>query len=123
MEADNFRGRVSEEFRGRTKEFAALGVRIYRELPRVREVDVLGHQMLRAATSVAANVREASRARSNDEFIAKLGIALQEADEAQLWLELLREECNVTGDRIEILLRESHEIIAILVTIIKRIRG
>src|SRR5437868_5835353 len=89
-------GRLSEEFRNRTKAFAANVIRLFVKLPKNREeVRVLGRQILRSGTSVAAHVREASRARSNEEFVSKLGGALQEADESQLWLELLREECGI----------------------------
>lgn len=89
-------GRLSAEFRNRTKRFAASIIRIYVKLPNNRdEAMVCGKQLLRSGTSVAAHIREASRARSYAEFISKLGGALQEADESQLWLELLREECGV----------------------------
>ena len=89
-------GRLSVEFRGRTKKFAANVIRLFVKLPKARdEVRILGRQLLRSGTSVAAHVREASRARSNEEFISKLGGVLQEADESQLWLELLREECGI----------------------------
>lgn len=82
-------GRLKEEFRNRTKLFAAEVIRLFTKLPKGREeVRVLGKQLLRSGTSVAAQIREASRARSADEFISKLGGALQEADESQLWLEL-----------------------------------
>ena len=66
-----------------------------------RDHRVLGKQLLRSGTSVAAHVREASRARSDLEFVSKLGGALQEADESALWLELLREECAINGNLIE----------------------
>jgi four helix bundle protein len=89
-------GRLPVEFRDRTKKFASAIIRLFVRLPRARdEVSVLGKQLLRSGTSVAAHVREASRARSEDEFVSKLGGALQEADESQLWLELLREECAI----------------------------
>jgi len=89
-------GRLPEEFRNRTKSFAAKTIRLFISLPKTREeVRVLGKQLLRSGTSVATHVREASRARSEEEFASKLGGALQEADESQLWLELLREECSI----------------------------
>jgi four helix bundle protein len=90
-------------------------------LPRRRkEVEVLGHQLLRSATSVAAHVREASRARSDAEFCSKINGALQEADESQLWLELLRDDCGVTSPDLGRLLAESDELIAIFVTMLER---
>src|SRR5258706_5847458 len=91
-------GRLSCEFRERTKKFAAATIRLFIKLPKAREeVRVLGKQLLRSGTSVAAHVREASRARSDEEFVSKLGGALQEADESQMWLELLREECRLAS--------------------------
>lgn len=70
------------EFRKRTKAFAAATIRLFCALPRSRiEVQVLGKQLLRSGTSVAANYREASRARSDSEFVAKIGQCAQEADE------------------------------------------
>ena len=115
--------RISEELRSRTKAFAALVIRLYTSLPRSRkEVEVIGSQLLRSGTSVAAHVREAARARSDAEFCSKLDGALQEADESQLWLELLREECGVRSERAEGLLRETDELIAIFVTIVSRTR-
>jgi four helix bundle protein len=86
-------GRLSDEFRQRTKAYAAQVIRLYVKLPITREeVRVLGKQLLRSGSSVAAHTREASRGRSDEEFVSKLGGALQETDESQLWLELLREE-------------------------------
>ncbi len=111
--------RLPEEFRRRTKEYAAATIRLYVSLPKQREeIRVLGKQALRAGTSVAAHVREASRARSDSEFTAKLGGALQEADENLLWLELLRESCGV--ENTEPLEAESNGLIAIFATIIHR---
>ena len=114
-------GRLSDEFRGRTKGYAASIVRLYVKLPKSREeVRVLGKQLLRSGTSVAAHVREASRARSVAEFSSKLGGALQEADESMLWLELLNEECGIADDLTHPLLKESNELISIMTTMKKR---
>lgn len=70
-------------------------------------------------TSVAAHTREASRARSNAEFCSKIDGALQEADESQLWIELLRDDCGISGESVGKLHRETNELIAILVTMAK----
>jgi four helix bundle protein len=114
-------GRLPGEFRDRTKAFAAGVIRLFVKLPKQREeVRVLGKQLLRSGTSVAAHVREASRARSDEEFVSKLGGALQEADESQLWLELLREECAIEPKLTQPLEQESSELIAIFTTIINR---
>src|SRR6266852_861390 len=109
--------RLPEEFRDRTKKYASAVVRLYVDLPRSRkEVEVLGHQLLRSGTSVAAHTREASRARSDAEFCSKIDGALQEADESGLWLELLRDECGIDGDNIERLHVETNELVAIFAT-------
>jgi four helix bundle protein len=118
---DEMKGRLTEEFRNRTKAFAAGAIRLFVKLPKQREeVRVLGKQLLRSGTSVAAHVREASRARSDDEFVSKLGGALQEADESQLWLELLREECGIDPALTKPLEVESSELMAIFTTMIKK---
>lgn len=99
-------------------------IRLYVKLPKDREeVRVCGRQMLRSGTSVAAHVREASRARSDAEFISKLGGALQEADETQLWLELLSEECGIKQEHTQPMITESDELISIITTIVRRTGG
>jgi four helix bundle protein len=115
--------RLSDEFRNRTKRFASAIVRFYAKLLKSRkEVDVLGHQLLRAGTSVAAHTREASQARSDAEFCSKLDGALQEADESQLWIELLRDDCGIKSEAIDWLHSEADELISILVTMVARSR-
>ena len=117
-------GRLPQEFRDRTKSFAAWIIRLFVKLPKARdEVRVLGKQLLRSGTSVAAHVREASRARSGDEFVSKLGGALQEADESSLWLELLREECSIAPTLTKPLENEASELMAIFTTMINRTKG
>lgn len=114
-------GRLPDNFRGRAKTFAAATIRLFAKLPKAREeVRILGKQLLRSGTSVAAHVQEASRARSADEFTSKLGGALQEADESCLWLELLREECSIPPTLTQPLEKEASELIAIFTTMIKR---
>jgi four helix bundle protein len=107
----------------RTKKFARRIIRLYVALPKETVAQVLGKQLLRAGTSVGANYREANRARSKAEFIAKVGDCLKEADETFYWLELLMDEGIVPKDRLDPLLQETNELIAILVTISKRARG
>jgi len=115
--------RLSEELRQRTKRLASNVIQLYVKLPRGRaEVDVLGRQLLRSGTSVAAHVREASRARSDSEFCSKLDGLLKEADESQLWLELLRDDCGIQGETLEPLLRETDELIAIFISMVSKLR-
>jgi four helix bundle protein len=112
-----------EAFRQRTKKFASGVIRFYCELPKNRmECHVLGKQLLRSGTSVAANYREASRARSNAEFVSKIEICTQEADETILWLELLRDDCGISSDRLDWLLDESNQLISIFVTMSKNVK-
>ena len=101
-------------------DFALRVVRMFSKLPKSTQAQILGKQLLRAGTSVAAHVREASRARSDAEFVSKLGSALQEADESTLWLELLREECGIAPALTEALETKASELIAIFTTMIKR---
>jgi len=117
-------GRLPEEFRDRTKRFASSVIRLFIQLPKAREeVRTLGKQLLHSGTSVAAHVREASRARSAEEFVSKLGGALQEADESALWLELLREDCGIAPSLTQPLEVEASELIAIITSMIIRTRN
>ena len=111
------------DFRKRTKAFAVEIIHLYAALSKEASVQVCGKQILRSGTSIAANFREAYRARSTAEFISKLGICLQEADETQLWLELLKEGCNIKNDKIDLLWQECDELIAIMVTWVKKSKG
>jgi four helix bundle protein len=86
-------------------------------------VRVVSKQLLRSGTSVAAQAREASRARSDEEFVSKLGGALQEADETQLWLELLREECAIAATETSPLEKEADELMAIMTTMINNTKN
>ncbi|MEK9136525.1 MAG: four helix bundle protein [Bacteroidota bacterium] len=79
------------ELQRRTKKFALMIIELYRKLPRTAEARVIGDQFLRSGTSVASNYRAACRARSRAEFISKIGIVVEEADETVFWLELVVE--------------------------------
>ena len=107
----------------RTKSFARRIIKLYVALPKETVAQVLGKQVLRSGTSIGANYREASRGRSKAEFISKIGDCLKEADETAYWLELLADEEIISKNRLEPLLKETNEIISILVTISKRARG
>ena len=109
-----------EDLKQRTKRFASAIIRLYCALPKARtEAQVVGKQMLRSGTSVAANYREAARARSRADFVAKTELCIQEADETILWLELLKESCSITLGLLDELLKEADELIAIFVTMVK----
>jgi four helix bundle protein len=116
--------RLPPEFRDRAKRFASSTIKLFVALPKSREeVRVLGKQMLRAGTSVAAHVREASRARSSAEFASKIGGALQEADETILWLELLREDCGIKPEWTTPIETEGNELIAIMATMTRNTKS
>ncbi|MBI2681638.1 MAG: four helix bundle protein [Acidobacteriales bacterium] len=102
-----------EELRERTKKFALRVIRLTKALPRSMEAQVLGKQLLRSGTSVAANYRAVCRARSKPEFVAKLGIVVEEADESVLWLELMIESGTLPEKRLGPLLNEAKELTAI----------
>jgi len=106
-------GSRPEEMRDRTKTFALRVIRLFRVLPYRTDSQVLGKQLLRAGTSVAANYRAACRARSRAESIARIGVVAEEADEAVLWLELLIESGMIRAELAERLLAEARELAAI----------
>jgi four helix bundle protein len=101
------------ELRNRTKAFSLRIVRLCDSLPSRRSSNVIATQLLRSGMSVAANYRAAGRARSKAEFIAKLGIVVEEADESVFWLELLVDAEIVSAKRLEPLLTEANELLAI----------
>ena len=110
----------SDETRIHTARFGGSVVRFFVSLDKKREeLRVLGKQMLRAGTSVGANYREASRARSDSEFVAKIELCTQEADEVQYWLELLRDDCGLSSGELETVWTEADELIRIFVTMSK----
>ena len=108
---------------GRTKDFALRIIRVYSSLPKSSVAQVLGKQILRSGTSVGANYREANRARSKAEFIAKMGDSLKELDETCYWLELFLESGTVTPARLHDLSDECRQLMAIFITIIKRAKS
>ena len=109
-----------KDLKDRTKEFAIRVVCFYSNLPKITEAQVMGKQVLRSGTSVGANYREACRARSKAEFIAKLGDCLKELDESSYWFELLEETGTVTSANLEPLQKECDELLAIFTTIAKK---
>lgn len=102
-----------EALRERSKQFAIAIVKFFKALPRSDEAKIIGKQLLRSATSVAANYRAAGRARSRAEFISKMGTVVEEADEAVFWLELLIETDVMEKNKVEALLCEANELLAI----------
>ena len=105
----------TEDFKKRTKAFALRIIEMTERLPQTRTADVIGKQLLRSGTSVGANYRAACRAKSQADFIAKMGIVLEEADECMYWIELLIEAGTVAEDKVADLLDEADQLVAMTV--------
>ena len=106
----------------RTRQFGLRVIRLVDTLPRRKSATVIGRQLLRSATSVGANYRAATRGRSRPDFTAKLGIAVEEADESLYWLELILEAGLVSAPKINGLIDEAHQLVAILTSSIKTVK-
>jgi len=103
----------TQALRDRTKRFALRILRLFRSLPNRPDARVLGTQILRSGTSVAANYRAACRARSRAEFISKMGIVVEEMDETVFWIEFIMDGGLVKPSRMQALLAEANELLAI----------
>ncbi len=101
------------ELRERAKQFALRLVRLCRILPNSREANVISNQILRSGTSVAANYRAAGRSRSRAEFVSRMAVVIEEADETVFWLELLIESGFVDKERLAPLYKEANELLSI----------
>ena len=102
-----------EQLRERTKQFALRIVNLFRALPRSPVPQIIGTQLLRSGTSVAANYRAVCRARSKADLVAKIAVVVEEADETVFWLEMLVESGIVRAKKMESLLKEAKELLAI----------
>ena len=102
-----------QELKERTKRFALRVIQLLEALPKCQAGNVISGQLLRSATSVGANYRAACRARSRADFISKMGIVEEEADETIYWLELLVESGLIKREAIENLIKEANELTAI----------
>ena len=106
----------------RTKRFALAAIKLVASLPRGAASDVLGRQVLRSATSIGANYREANRAVSRPDFTNKIGTIQKEAAETQYWLELLIESGILKDSSVADLHKESTELLAIFTTIGRKLK-
>ena len=103
----------SEELKKRTKEFGLRIINLYDELSKTKKGQIIGNQLIRAGTSVGANYRAACRAKSNADFVYKIQIVEEEADESAFWLELISEANIINKKRLVDLLKEANELTAI----------
>ncbi len=115
-------GPPTRDLRLRTREFALRVIRMVQALPRNRVATTIGGQVLRSGTSVGANYRSACRARSQAEFVSRMHIVLEEADESHYWMELLAASQLVPESSLRALMKEAEELVAIAVASIKTAR-
>ena len=106
----------SEGFKKRTQDFSIRIIKLYKSVSGTVEGQVIGKQLLRIGTSVAANYRAACRARSRAEFFSKMSIVVEEADESVFWMELLISIGIIPSKQLEPLLSEANEILSIVAT-------
>jgi four helix bundle protein len=111
-----------QDLRSRTSEFALRIIRLYTSLPKTTEAQVIGKQVLRSGTSIGAHYREGYRAKSDADIIHKFETALQELDETDYWLDLLVKAGIVPAQKVEALIKETNELIAIFITIVTKIK-
>ena len=114
---------ATHDLKNRTRAFALRVVRLVESLPRTRTADVMGKQLLRCGTPVGANYRAACRGRSRKEFIAKLGIVEEEADESIYWLELIADAGLLDRERLQPLLDEADALLSITIASIRTARA
>jgi four helix bundle protein len=105
--------RPLNELKNRSKRFALEIIRLFRSLPKGEDVRIIARQLLRSGTSEAANYRAACRARSRAEFLAKIGIVVEEADESVFWLELLVESGMAQQNLVTPVMKEANELLAV----------
>lgn len=110
---------MKEEIKLRSKLFALAVIKMTEELPRKNSTFPICNQIIKSATSVGANYRSALRGRSKAEFIAKLGIVEEEADETLYWLEIIKESGLADSKVIDPLWKEGNELLSIFIAMIK----
>ncbi|SOE19797.1 four helix bundle protein [Spirosomataceae bacterium TFI 002] len=103
-----------EKMKLRSKQFCIEVIKYCRTLPKSEEMYIIKRQLIKSATSVAANYRAACRGRSNAEFYAKICIVLEESDESLFWLELIRDLDEIKDESLRKLILESSELTAIM---------
>jgi len=111
-----------QDLKARTKKFTLDCLALCTKIPKSREYDSIVRQLIRSSSSVGANYRAANRAKSDRDFINKLKIVEEEADESMFWLEILIEINSQNSENIKELINESNELVAITITSIKTAR-
>ena len=111
------------ELKERTKKFHVAVIKLCQELPRNAAGFELAKQIIRSAGSVGANYRAACRAKSNADFIYKIEIVIEEADESLYWLEVITEAGLLENATTEILMKEANELVSIFVATVKTVKA
>jgi four helix bundle protein len=111
-----------EAMKRRTKDYSLAIIRLYAQLPKRTEAQIIGKQLLRSATSVGAHYREACQAKSNADFISKIEGGLQEIEESEYWLELLTDSGLVASLLLNPISDETHQLKAIFITIVHNVK-
>jgi four helix bundle protein len=111
---------MEKDLKNRTKTFALQIINIVELLPNTIPGRTIANQLIRSGTSVAANYRATNRARSDKEFIAKIGVVIEEADETEFWLELIQEKGWLEVNSLK---KEASELVAIFVSIVKKMKS
>lgn len=109
-----------QDLKLRTKNFSIRIIKLFQIFPHSTEAQLIGKQLFRCGTSVGANTRSAFRGRSTKEFLAKIGIVIEEADECRYWLEILAESGIINEERLVPFLKEADELTSIFVSIYKK---
>src|SRR5947208_12900170 len=112
----------AEELKARTKQFGLRILKLFQALPRSDEAKVIGRQLLRSGTSVGANYRAVCRARSRREFVSKMGIVVEEADESLFWFELLVEGEIIPAKRLVSLMSDGNQLLAMFAASLRTAR-
>jgi four helix bundle protein len=114
---------VNSDLKIRTKDYALCVIRLFAELPKRAEAQIMGRQLLRSGTSVGAQYREATRAKSNPDFISKIEGSLQELEESEYWLELLGESGFVPEEKLAGIKKETGELKGIFISIARNTKA
>ncbi|MBF4518629.1 four helix bundle protein [Flavobacterium sp. ANB] len=114
---------TTEEMKLRTKKFSLMIIDLAESMPNTNVIRSITNQIVRSGTSVGANYRAVCRARSDREFVAKMNIVLEEADETLFWLEIIKEKMWIAKSELELIWKEGNELTAIFVSSLKTVNN
>lgn len=114
---------TNDQLKGRTKMFSIMVINLVEKMPNTISTRVVLNQIVKSATSLGANYRAVCRARSDREFVAKMNIVLEEADETLFWLEIIIEKEWLNKSDVEPIWKEGNELTAIFVSSLKTINN